>query len=105
MPAWEKFVNTDFYIAVVRNDEGPQTSDFQFVVKPSVQHDGKPIVIISEEVQRLECPQTSEAVKMKGAALIGMLHPEVGILIALSDGGFGMPADLVAWLRASMQPV
>lgn len=103
MPAWECFVNTEFFVPVIRSDVGKQTKDFRFVVQNNPQ-DKKPYVIVSEELGRLENPHSAEAIKIKGAALIEQLNPEVGILVSLSNGGFGMPADLVAWLRASIQP-
>jgi hypothetical protein len=101
MPAWESFVNTEFFVGVLPHDAGNQTSDFRFVVREGPR--GEPMVIVSEDLSRLESPATDKAIKVRGGNLVSMLNPEVGILVALSDGGFGMPVDLVAWLRACMQ--
>lgn len=102
--AWECFVNTEFFVPVVRFDAGEQTKDFRFVVQTNPQ-DESPLVIIAEELERLQNPNSAEAIKIRGGKLIELLNPELGILVALSDGGFGMPADLVGWLRSSLQPV
>ena len=103
MPAWDKFLNTWFFVSVIPKDSGPQTKDFQFQILRSPQ-DGKACISISEKLQRLSVIQGSQAIKEVGGKLIAMLNPEVGVLIALSEGAFGMPPDLVGWLRASTQP-
>ncbi len=103
MPTWEKFLNTWFFVAVIPRDSGPKTEDFQFQLLKSPQ-DGKACISISEKLQRLSVTQGSQAIKEVGGKLIAMLNPEVGVIIALSDGAFGMPSDLVGWLRASTQP-
>jgi hypothetical protein len=104
MPAWESFVNTEFYTAIIQKDNGLQTGDFQFQVKTSPQGNGEPMVFVSEVLERLDGMGTATAIKLKGAELVRMLNPEVGVLVVLSEGGFGIPAGLVAWLRESMQP-
>jgi len=32
-----------------------------------------------------------------------MLNPEVGIVVALDEGGFGIPKDIMQWLKDSLQ--
>lgn len=103
MPAWERFLNTAFFVSVIRHDSGAQTQDFRFVLNTNTP-DGMPCVIVSEELHRLQNLHSFEAIKLSGGKLIEMLNPDVGILIALSEGGFGMPKNLIGWLRASIQP-
>jgi hypothetical protein len=103
LPAWEKLANTEFFIGVLPQDTGNQTSEFRFVIHKS--SNGEPAVIISENLEQLNSSATSKAIKMHGGKLISMLNPQVGILIALNDGVFGIPVSVVAWLRASIQPV
>ena len=102
MPAWEKFVNTEFFVAVLPQDAGSQTSDFRFAIHDSPKNE--PAVIVSENLEHLKSSATDKAIKIRGANLISMLNHQVSILVALSDGAFGIPVNLVAWLRASIQP-
>jgi hypothetical protein len=102
MPAWERFINTQFFASIIPQDSGPKTSSFQFQLLRSPQ-DGGPCVPISEHLQKLSVTQGQKAIQEFGGKIVTMLNPEVGIIIALSDGAFGMPANLVAWLRASIQ--
>lgn len=106
MPVWELFVNTQFFVVVIRNDTGDETKDFRFSVFENPV-DSKPYVLISEHLDRLENVQSGVAIKMSGAKLIQMLNPKLGILIGLNwvdEGGFAMPSELVQWLRESIQP-
>ena len=102
MPAWEMFVNADFFVAVLPQDVGNQTSDFLFVILKS--QNEEPAVIVSENLERLKLSETDTAIKMRGANLISTLDHQVGILVGLSEGAFGIPVKLVSWLRASIQP-
>jgi hypothetical protein len=102
MPAWEKFVNTEFFVAVLPQDSGSQTKDFRFAIHNSPKNE--PTVMVSEELEYLKSSATDKAIKMRGAILISTLNHQVSILVALSDGAFGIPVNLVAWLRASIQP-
>jgi len=103
-PAWQCFANTYFFVPVLRNDSGEQTKDFRFSISTYPQ-DGKPYVLVSEVLDRLQISQSSEAIREIGGKLIAMLNPELGLIIGLNDGGFAMPADLLGWLRASLQRV
>lgn len=110
MPAYQLLVNTDFFVPVLRKDQGATTKDFRYAVRGDLRDE--PVLVISEELARLHAQATDEAIeqgtaraiKMRGSKLITTLHPEVGIIVALSNGGFGMPAKTVAWLKKSMQP-
>ena len=106
MPIWERFVNTQFFVVVIRNDIGEKTKDFQFPVFNNPV-DEKPYVIISEHLERLENVQSGEAIKVSGAQLVQFLPPELGITIGLNNpegGAFGIPNGQVQWLRDSIQP-
>ena len=106
MPVWELFVNTQFFVVILRNDEGDQTKDFRFAIFNNPV-DEKPYVIVSENLESLSTNAVSQqAIKVSGAKLIEMLQPELGIVIGGLEegGGFCMPDDIVQWLRASIQP-
>lgn len=106
MPVWERFVNTRFFVVVIRNDSGQQTKDFRFVVFNNPV-DKKPYVLVSEHLERLENVQSGEAIKVSGAQLVQLLRPELGLVIGLNDpeeGAFAIPNGQVQWLRDSIQP-
>ena len=106
MPVWELFVNTQFFVVILRNDEGDQTKDFRFAIFNNPV-DEKPYVIVSENLESLSTNAVSQqAIKVSGAKLIEMLQPELGIVIGGLEegGGFCRPDDIVQWLRASIQP-
>jgi len=105
MPVWDLFVNTQFYVVTIPLDSGDKTSDFKFSIFQSLETENQPVVIISEDLSRLDRNSSSDkAIKVSGAKLIQLLNAEVGILLALADGGFGLPKEQVQWLRASIQP-
>jgi hypothetical protein len=101
-PAWEKFANTEFFVPVLTQDSGNQTRDFHFAIHGSPQ--GEPSVLVSEDLEYLKASPIQKTIKIRGEKLISILNPQVSVLVALSDGAFGIPANLVAWLRASFQP-
>ena len=106
MPVWELFVITQFFVVILRDDEGEQTKDFRFAIFNNP-IDEKPYVTVSENLESLNTNAVSqEAIKVSGAKLIEMLQPELGIVIGGLEegGGFCMPGDVVQWLRASIQP-
>ena len=105
MPVWELFVNTHFFVITVPLDSGNQTSDFRFSIFQSPETQNQPVVIVSEVLERLgKNSSSTKAIKVTGAKLIQLLNTEVGIMIALNDGAFGIPKEQVQWLRASIQP-
>lgn len=106
MPVWERFVNTQFFVVVIRNDVGQKTKDFRFSVFNNPV-DKKSYVLVSEHLERLDNVQSGEAIRVFGAQLIRLLQSELGIVIGLNDrekGGFVIPNGQVQWLRASIQP-
>ena len=105
MPAWEAFANGDFYVEVIQKDEGQETADFEFVATPfGAPTAREPMIMIAENVQQLARTQTRQAIRINGAILIGLLAPEAGILVKFDGEYFVMPKDVVAWLRAGIQP-
>ena len=104
MPVWEQFVNTQFFVVIIRHDSEPKTKDFRFSVFNNPV-DNQPYVLISEHLERLDNVQSGEAIKVTGAQLVELLRPELGVLIGgLEDGAFAIPNNLVQWLRESIQP-
>ena len=106
MPVWERFVNTQFFVVVIRNDNGKKTKDFRFSVFNNPV-DKQSYVLVAEHLERLDNVQSGEAIKVSGAQLIQLLQSELGIVIGLNDpekGGFVIPNGQVQWLRASIQP-
>jgi hypothetical protein len=104
LPVWECFVNTQFFVVVVRNDHGETTSDFRFFV---FNHpvDRKAYVLVSEHLDRLGDAHGGEAIRLSGAQLVQMLPPELGIVAGGLDGeAFAIPDGQVQWLRESIQP-
>lgn len=81
---------------------GPQTKDFRFHILMGPE-DKKPVLVISESLHRLTRVNGVQAIKLRGDALLRMLHADVGVLIALTDGVFGIPVELASWLRNSTQ--
>ena len=104
MPAWELFVNTKFYVGIHRLDSGDVMRDFRFLIFDSP-NDGSPCLIVSEVLERLSKEKSKDWLCMTGSELIRKSRPGLSILVALSDAGFGVPSNVIEWLRKSMQPV
>lgn len=104
MPVWELFVNTEFFVSVIPLDTGKQTSDFRFSILQGPGTNNEPVVVVSENLERLSIAESGKAIKLRGGKLIQMVNPEVGIVIALIDGAFGIPKEQVQWLKSSIQP-
>jgi hypothetical protein len=103
LPAWQKFANTMFFVAVLPNNPVAASGGFDFIVDDSEKTKG-PAVVIAESIEHLENPATNKAIRINGTRLITMLPVDIGVLVAMSDGMFGIPADLVGWLRANIEP-
>jgi hypothetical protein len=73
-----------------------------FHVSPAPQT-GNAAVMISEHAAHLGNGNFHQSATMFGAELVRKLGPDVGILIAMSDRTFGMPAALVARLRKGLE--
>lgn len=101
MPVWEALVNIHFFVIVHQLDTGSQTREYRFAIFNSPRNE--PTVLISEDLGRLKAEQGGKATRMSGADLIDQLNSEVAILVAIQDGGFGIPKEQVQWLRSSIQ--
>jgi len=102
LPAWKKFANTFFFVAVLPQLPDADSGGFDFVVHDSEKTRGQ-AAVIAENLDDLKNPATDRAIRINGTRLIAMLPVNLGILVAWSDGAFGIPANLVAWLRANIQ--
>jgi len=105
MPVWERFVNTEFFVSIIPLDSGKQTSDFRFSILNGPGTNTEPVVLVSENLQRLSIAESGKSIKLRGGKLIQMINPEVGIVVVLSDGAFGIPKERVQWLKSSIQTV
>ena len=103
MPVWHAFLNTTFYVNIIPHNDGEKTKDFEFSVFKTSATKNEPVVSISEKLERLSHSKSVTAVTMRGGKLLQLLKPGVGIVIALPEGGFGIPIKQVQWLRASTQ--
>ena len=105
MPVWEFLINAQLYVAVIQFDSGDKTTDFRFSIFRSAETQNKPYVIASEVLERLENQSSEKAIRMTGAKLIQMINPDVGIIVSLEEGAFGIPEEQVQWLRDSIENV
>jgi len=100
MPVWQEFINTKFYVLATPLDEGDKTSNFRFNI---YNIKGQPTIILSENLDRIAATGGEEkAIQVAGGKVIQMLNPDVAIMVALEQGGFGLPKDIVDWLRNSL---
>jgi uncharacterized membrane protein YhaH (DUF805 family) len=98
-PAWKKFVNTKFFVAIVRSP-GNDPRDF------TLHHDeasGKPAVTISEVRERLAGQPGQALLALSGADVVRRLHAECDILVALSDRAFHIAKERVLWLKSGIE--
>ncbi len=98
-PAWKKFVNTKFYVAI---DRSPDNDHKNFTLHWR-EHDGQPAVTISEEPTRIDAQPGNALVALSGAEVVRRLRAGDGILVALSDRAFSIARDRVEWLRNGIQ--
>jgi hypothetical protein len=100
MPVWQEFINTKFYVLTTPLDEGDKTSNFRFNIYTIK---GQPTIILSENLDRIAATGIeNKAIQVSGGKVIQMLNPDVAIMVALEQGGFGLPKDIVDWLRNSL---
>ncbi|MES2017916.1 MAG: DUF805 domain-containing protein [Pseudomonadota bacterium] len=99
--AWKKFVNTKFFVQVVRAaDNDPKKATLHLARGPQ---SGAPVVHISEVRERLEQPHGATLATLSGADVVRMLHAEAAILVALSDSAFTIAKDRVDWLKKGIE--
>lgn len=105
MPVWELFVNTKFFVPIIRDDNEESITNFKFLII-GYPESNSPSIVISEQRGRLTIAQTDSAVHITGAQLLKMLNPEVGIILNTSlpeFNLFGIPKEITQWLNKSIQ--
>ena len=100
-PAWKKFVNTRFFVAVVR-PAGADARQFTLHLAPAAQG-GEPAVLISEVRAQLERRHGGDMATLSGAEVVRMLRADGAILVALSDRLFSIAKDRVDWLKKGIE--
>lgn len=98
-PAWKKFVNTRFFVAV----HAPAGGNAGHTLRLP---DGGQPLRISEVRERLEQGAAGEdglLLALAGADLVRVLPDGVGIAVALSGQTFDIAASRVAWIRKSIE--
>ena len=95
------FADTEFFVGILQEPEQQAGADFRFAVYNG--QNGEHVVMVSEDISRLAGGGGQLAAKMYGRELIPLLHPQLGIVVALEEGGFGMPAPLLAQWRKALQ--
>ena len=97
-PAWKKFVNTKFFVPVLRGS-GADPRHFTL----DVAHEGGQSIQISEVRERLGQRDASGLASLSGAEVVRRLGADAGILIALSEGAFRIARDRVEWLKKGIE--
>lgn len=99
-PAWKKFVNTKFFVPVIRSaDEDP--AKFTLRIAQIAQNGGRSI-LISEVRERLDQPVSGLA-SLSGAQVVRLLQADASILVALSGRAFSIAKEQVEWLKRSVE--
>jgi hypothetical protein len=101
-PTWKRFAKTRFFVPLARAGaelQGQPGQHFKLARHPQ---SGKSIVTIAEDRQLLE-ERGENAAHLHGAEILKLLSPEIGILVALTDRSFGIPAGLVGRLKQSLE--
>lgn len=100
-PAWKKFIKTRFFVPIIRSASG-NPKDFRLHVSSSPE-DGKPVVHISEVLERLSSEHGHGTTAISGAEIVMLVQAEAGILVELSDRVFSIATARVEWLKKSLQ--
>lgn len=99
--AWKKFVKTRFFVPVIHSGSG-KPKDFRLHVSSSPE-DGKPVVHISEALDRLNREHGHGTTAISGAEIVLLVQEGAAILVALSDRIFNIATARVEWLKKSIQ--
>ena len=97
-PAWKKFVNTKFFVPVVRA-VGADPGHFRL----DVAHEGGQSIQISEVREWLGQREAGALATLSGADVVRMLGADAAILIALSDRAFRIARERVEWLKKGIE--
>lgn len=100
-PVWRQFVRTRFLAPLVQAQNGAGEAS-ELRVLPN-QKDGKPMLLVAEEREKLALENSSDAQSLLGGEIVKKLPPGVAIGVVLSKGVFSIPANLVDWMRNSLQ--
>ncbi len=98
-PVWRQFVRTRFFTPLLPASDGALD---RLRVLPN-QNDGKPWLLLAQQMARLELEAGHEAKAMYGGEVIKKLAPGVAIGVALGKGVFNIPANFVDGMRKSME--
>jgi uncharacterized membrane protein YhaH (DUF805 family) len=98
-PVWRQFVRTRFFAPLLPASDNEAE---RLRVLPN-QNDGKPWILLAQQQEKLGLAAGHEAKVMYGGEVIKKLPPGVAIGVALSKGIFNIPANLVDWMRKSME--
>lgn len=101
-PAWKKFVNTKFFVPIIRPAGSADAKAFKLRMS-DIMGDGKQSILISEVRERVEEQHGSALASLSGADVVRMLHAEASILVALSDRAFNIAKDRVEWLKKGIE--
>jgi uncharacterized membrane protein YhaH (DUF805 family) len=97
-PAWKKFVNTRFFVPVLRP---PGTDPKHFTLNTA--HDGGRAILISEVRERIERHYGAALTILSGADVVRMLDPEAAIMVALGGQPFNIASERVEWLKKGIE--
>ncbi|MBK9220059.1 MAG: hypothetical protein IPO35_03220 [Uliginosibacterium sp.] len=102
MPAWNHFLNAEFFVAVTPKAEGPINDAYDYAVFSSPKQ-AEPYIVVSEYPEKMTGHDGQQAIRVRGGSLIHTLNPQHSIVIALSQNTFTLPTSLLAWLRSNTQ--
>lgn len=102
MPAWNHFLNAEFFVAVTAKPDGPINDAYDYAVFTSPKQ-AEPYIVVSEYAEKLTGHEGQQAIRVRGGSLIHTLNPKHSIVVALSQNTFTLPTNLLAWLRSSTQ--
>ena len=103
VPAWKALVNAEFFVPVSVRHVDAETEGFNLYVQKNPQN-GEPCVFVAEQEACLQAVPSGKTIKMRGGQLVSMLKPGISIVAVFNEGGFGVPLDVIAWIRSNIKP-
>lgn len=98
-PVWARFVRTRFFAPMHQPTESAAAA---LRVLPG-QKDGKPLLLITQEREKLTADSSDDAPLLSGAEIVRQLAPGVAIGVVLTKGVFTIPAKLVDSIRSKLE--
>lgn len=98
-PVWARFVRTRFFAPMHKPAESAAA---ELRVLPG-QKDGKPLLLVTQEREKLAADSAPDAPLLSGAEIVRQLAPGVAIGVVLAKGVFTIPAKLVDSIRAKLE--